>query len=382
MKNYNLLLLSFLFLFFSCVNKIQVKEEVIKEKPKQSETSLSEVNDVNFEAFLFVTNTNLKNNAGFYSMEYTFSFIVQLGKEKVFLEYQLFDKDDIILSEGKIADGDLRSRFSEQISVKSYFNYEYIKYKIVCKDKNANVFKTFEGECENPFYPKQLSFEVQSLHSDFMDNKRAVSQVFSYYMETTDDVVLEKVRVIPPAKDFYWDVLPDSPQKNIYKAISNIKDSTHSDYLECGEYHVQFLLGKSGIIQDTYLLKDLYDNENGPNYGAATATILSDDLNVVEWELQDLAYLKTMEFLLYEKNNKEEPLVNYTFKQPEEKIVKKELFQQLQKEKNSRKKIKFNKKYLYRIKLEYQNISETEEKVKFISFSPFYEITFYGFNLF
>ena len=152
--------------------------------------------------------------------------------------------------------------------------------------------------------------------------------------------------------------------------------------MECGEYHVQFLLGKSGIIQDTYLLKDLYDNENGPNYGAATATILSDDLNVVEWELQDSAYLKTMEFLLYEKNNKEEPLVNYTFKKPEEKIVKKELFQQLQKEKNSRKKIKFNKKYLYRIKLEYQNISETEEKVKFISFSPFYEITFYGFNLF
>ena len=135
MKNYNLLLLSFLFLFFSCVNKIQVKEEVIKEKPKQSETSLSEVNDVNFEAFLFVTNTNLKNNAGFYSMEYTFSFIVQLGKEKVFLDYQLFDKDDIILSEGKIADGDLRSRFSEQISVKSYFNKYIVKLQYIFAPK-------------------------------------------------------------------------------------------------------------------------------------------------------------------------------------------------------------------------------------------------------
>ena len=382
MKNYNFLLLSFLFLFFSCVNKIQVKEEVIKEKPKPSETSLSEAIDVNFEAFLFVTNTNLKNNAGFYSMEYTFSFIVQLGKEKVYLEYQLFDKDDILLSEGKIADGDLQSNFSEQVSVKSYFNYEYIKYKIICKDRNADVFKPFEGKCENPFYPKLLSFEVQALHSDFMDNKRAVSQVFSYYIETTDDVVLEKVRVIPPAKDFYWDVIPDCPHKNVYKAISNIKDSTHNDYLECGEYHVQFLLGKNGIIQDTYLLKDLYDNDDGPNYGAATATILSDDLNIVEWELQDSAYLKKMEFLLYEKNNKEEPIVCHTFEQPKNKCVKKELFQQLQNERNNRKKIKFNKKYLYRIKLEYQKLSEEEEKIKFVSFSPFYEITFYGFNLF
>ena len=112
MKNYNLLFLSFLFLFFSCVNKIQVKEEVIKEKPKQSETSLSEVNDVNFEAFLFVTNTNLKNNAGFYSMEYTFSFIVQLGKEKVFLEYQLFDKDDLMTSSSTLSNSFLVNTIS------------------------------------------------------------------------------------------------------------------------------------------------------------------------------------------------------------------------------------------------------------------------------
>ena len=141
-------------------------------------------------------------------------------------------------------------------------------------------------------------------------------------------------------------------------------------------------MGKNGIIQDTYLLKDLYDNDDGPNYGAATATILSDDLNIVEWELQDSAYLKKMEFLLYEKNNKEEPIVCHTFEQPKNKCVKKELFQQLQNERNNRKKIKFNKKYLYRIKLEYQKLSEEEEKIKFVSFSPFYEITFYGFNLF
>ncbi len=384
MKYCNFLLLIFPLLLFSCLNKAEVREEKIKKEQNLSDVELPKEKLTEFKSSLSVTNAEKKNNSEFYSVEYTFSFIVSFHKEKVFLEYQLFDMDDILLADGKIGENKLQSTFSESISVTSYFNYDCIKFKIACKNKDNEVLETFEGECRNIYYPKDLAFDIQSINSDFTNNARNVSLMFSCYAETTDDVVLEKVRIIPPSKDFYWDIKPDVFDDNVYKAISNIKDSTHSDYIECGEYHIQFFFGKSGIIQDIYFLKDIYGNENGPNYGAPTVTVLSEDLNTIEWELQDLSYLTEMEILLYERNNKEELVADYVFSEPVRSCAKKTLFQNLQREKLRSDKIKFNKKYLYRIRLTYRNADSSNEKreIKYVSTSPFYEITFYGFNLF
>lgn len=384
MKFCFLLFLFFPLLFFSCMNKAEVRKEKTKEEQIFSDADLPKEELTEFKSSFSVANVGKKNDCEFYSIEYTFSFAVSFYKEKVFLEYQLFDMDDILLTDGVIGQNKLQSTFSENISITSYFNYSSIKFRITCKNKDNEILETFEGEYKNSSYPKELFFDVKSIDSDFAGNSRNVSLVFSCYAETTDDVVLEKVRVIPPSKDFYWDITPDAFDGNVYKVISNIKDSTHSDYIECGEYHIQFFLGKNGIIQDTYLLEDIYGNGNGPNYGASTVTVLSEDLSTIEWELQDLPYLKEMEFLLYEKNSKEELISGYLFPEPVNNCVKKTLFQHLQKERLHSDKIRFNRKYLYRIRLTYRNDDGADEKreIKYISTSPFYEITFYGFNLF
>lgn len=383
MKRYNVLFLIFPLLLFSCLNKAEVREEKIKKEQELLEVDLPKEELTEFNFSFSVTNAE-KNDSEFYSVEYTFSFTVSFPKEEVFLEYQLFDMNDILLTDGKIGENKLQSTFSESISVTSYFNYDSIKFKITCKNKNKEILETFEGECKNAYYPKELNFNIQSINSDFINNVRNVSLVFSCYMEATDNVALEKVRVIPPSKDFYWDIIPDILDDHIYKVISNIKDSTHSDFIECGEYHVQFFLGKNGIIQSSCFLTDIYGNGDGPNYGAPTVTVLSEDLNTIEWELQDLTYLAEMKFLLYEKNNEEELVAEYLLPEPVKSCAKKALFQYLQKEKLRSDKIKFNKKYLYRIRLTYQNAGSSNEKreIKYISTSPFYEITFYGFNLF
>lgn len=383
MKRYNVLFLIFPLLLFSCLNKAEVREEKIKKEQELLEVDLPKEELTEFNSSFSVTNAE-KNDSEFYSVEYTFSFTVSFPKEEVFLEYQLFDMNDILLTDGKIGENKLQSTFSESISVTSYFNYDSIKFKITCKNKNKEILETFEGECKNAYYPKELNFNIQSINSDFINNVRNVSLVFSCYMEATDNVALEKVRVIPPSKDFYWDIIPDILDDHIYKVISNIKDSTHSDFIECGEYHIQFFLGKNGIIQSSCFLTDIYGNGDGPNYGAPTVTVLSEDLNTIEWELQDLTYLAEMKFLLYEKNNEEELVAEYLLPEPVKSCAKKALFQYLQKEKLRSDKIKFNKKYLYRIRLTYQNAGSSNEKreIKYISTSPFYEITFYGFNLF
>lgn len=384
MKRYGFLFFLFPLLFFSCLNKAEVREEKIKKEQTLSDVDLPKEKLRKFNSSFSVTNAEKKNNSEFYSVEYTFSFTVSFPEEKVFLEYQLFDTDDILLTDGKIGENKLQSTFSESIPVTSYFDYDSIKFKITCKNKDKEVLETFEGECRNAYYPKELNFDIQSVNSDFINNERNVSLVFACYAETTDDTVLEKVRVIPPSKDFYWDIIPDALDDNVYKIISNIKDSTHNDYIECGEYHVQFFLGKNGIIQSSCFLKDIYGNRNGPNYGAPTVTVLSEDFNTIEWELQELPYLTEMEFLLYEKNDKEEFVASYLLPELGKSCAKKTLFQQLQKKKLRSDKIKFNKKYLYRIRLTYQNPDIFDEKrgIKYISTSPFYEITFYGFNLF
>lgn len=384
MKHCVFLFLIFPLLFFSCLNKAEVRKEKIKEEQPLPNADPTEEELTEFKSSFSVTNAKKRNNFDFYTIEYTFSFAVSFHKEKVFLEYQLFDTDDILLTDGVIGENKPQSTFSESIPITSYFNYNSIKFRITCKNEDNEIVKIFEDECKNPYYPKDLFFDVKSINSDFADNSRNVSLVFSSHAETTDDVVLEKVRVIPPSKDFYWDITPDAFDDNVYKVISNIKDSTHSDYIECGEYHIQFFLGKNGIIQDTYFMKDIYGNGEGPNYGASTVTVLSEDLSTIEWELQDLPYLKGMEFLLYEKNNKEELVSAYTFPKPVNSCVKKTLLQHLQKEQLHSDKIKFNRKYLYRIRLTYQNDGEADKKreIKYISTSPFYEITFYGFNLF
>ena len=91
-----------------------------------------------------------------------------------------------------------------------------------------------------------------------------------------------------------------------------------------------------------------------------------------------------MTLFLYEKNNTDTPFACYNFAEPTTKCKKKDLLHALQNDENTQKKIKFNKKYLYQIKLEFQNSVDSNEKgeVKYISTSPFYEITFYGFNPF
>ncbi len=382
MKNRFFLFLIFPLLFFSCLNKAQVKEEKIKKELAIINTESEVTENAKFETSFSVTNAN-KNNTQLHSLEYTFSFVISLPAEKVYLEYQLFDSDDILLVEGKIGEKSLKNTFCEKITFSSYFNYKNIKYKIQCKNKHGQVVTFYDGECENSHYPKDLKFGITAINTELINGIRSVSQTFSCYTETTADVVLDKVRVIPPSKDFYWDIIPDYLDKNTYKAISNIKDSTHNDYLECGVYHVQFLFGKDGIIQDTFLLKDIYGNDTGPNYGVALASVLSDDLNTIEWELQNLPLLKKMEFLLYDKNDQDLPICIYEFPQVQMNCVKKELFQKLQNNRITENKIKYNKKYLYKIKLEYQTSSENDkDETKYFSISPFYEITFYGFNLF
>ena len=378
MKNCFFLFLIFPLLFFSCLNKAQVKEEKIKKEQAIINTESEVKENTKFETSFSITNAN-KNNAQLHSLEYTFSFVISLPKEKVFLEYQLFDSDDILLVEGTIGKDKPKVSYSEKISFSSYFNYKNIKYKIQCKNAQEQIVKLYEGECINSHFPRDLKFEITAVNTELINEIRSVSQTFSCYVETTADVVLDKVRVIPPSKDFYWDIIPDSLDENTYRAISNIKDSTHHDYLECGIYHVQFLFGKYGLIQDTFLLKDIYGNDSGPNYGVALASVLSDDLNTIEWELQNLSLLKKMEFQLYDKNDQDSPIAVYEFPNVQMKCAKKELFQQLQNNRMTTGKIKYNKKYLYKIKLEYQTDSL---ETKYFSISPYYEITFYGFNLF
>lgn len=384
MKSLNFLLLILPLVFFSCMNKAQVKDEKIKKEQTLTKLDLQKKETPSFEVSFFVTNATKKSNTEFYSLEYTLSVTAVFPQEAVFIEYELFDTEDILLKEGSVGKDNLQTKFSENINFSSYLNYKNIKYKIICKNKNDEITNSFTGECTNSNYPSTLEFGIASVNTDFINNSRSVSQTFFCNVETTDDVVLDKVRIIPPAKDFYWDVIPDTINKNNYKAISIIKDSTHNDYLECGEYHVQFLFGKNGIIQDTFLLKDLYGNDSGPNYGAASLTVQAENLNEIEWDLQNLSQLQKMTLFLYEKNNTDTPFACYNFAEPTTKCKKKDLLHALQNDENTQKKIKFNKKYLYQIKLEFQNNVDSNEKgeVKYISTSPFYEITFYGFNPF
>ena len=131
MKSLNFLLLILPLVFFSCMNKAQVKDEKIKKEQTLTKLDLQEKETPSFEVSFFVTNATKKSNTEFYSLEYTLSVTAVFPQEAVFIEYELFDTEDILLKEGSVGKDNLQTKFSENINFSSYLNYKNIKYKII-----------------------------------------------------------------------------------------------------------------------------------------------------------------------------------------------------------------------------------------------------------
>ena len=108
MKSLNFLLLILPLVFFSCMNKAQVKDEKIKKEQTLTKLDLQKKETPSFKVSFFVTNATKKSNTEFYSLEYTLSVTAVFPQEAVFIEYELFDTEDILLKEGSVGKDNLQ----------------------------------------------------------------------------------------------------------------------------------------------------------------------------------------------------------------------------------------------------------------------------------
>ncbi len=256
------------------------------------------------------------------------------------------------------------------VDFQDYICHKEFRYRIESHSLTGVANESFEGIIENPFYPKELTFEVPRVVTTIGNGERTTKFHFFSTIELGHSNSDLRVKIISPDMRVSWDVIVDNVDLK-YIANSEICYSKHPAYINNGDYTIQYFLGKYGVIQKSFKLSDLYDNYEGKNYGATTALITDVTQKEILFEVSKVD-LRAIVLELFDVENKvfisDLDLTIY-----DGMISKKELFKLINSTLGFNKKIKRMKDYSCRLKAEFQR---RDDSIVYITTSDFYTIKF------
>ena len=312
---------------------------------------------------------SVKNTDGIYDVRYDFKFSI-LTNKSVTVSYKIYDlESDLLYEKESIKSGGISQ------DKKEYFIEDALLLYQLDVEINRKSYM-FTGEFENPSVPSLTEMTAGPLITRIENRKNNVSLYINLRISNCNG--LEWIRLIPPSLDYFWTLQYKTEDLDI-TSNTLINDSKHANYIDNGNYIIQINLGNLGIIQKEINITDYLNNKSGPNYGLPVAEEKNSNKNEINISFGQPDRIDYYEIWLFADTNKNSRKIGTAkYAVPDETIQKKELFELFFDDRDNRVKLKYNKKYYYRISLYSKEING----LKYISISDLIPLTFQGFSLF
>ncbi|HPO49945.1 MAG TPA: hypothetical protein PLO89_06425 [Spirochaetota bacterium] len=350
-------------------NNENKNEKIVLDK-KQKEINEKEKFTLEFVDF-FCDITDAKETvSGIFDLTYSYNFNFRYGKEfKVF--YKIFDEDNVeILSKEVFAKKKKSDIYSIEGSFSDPLSHKILRYSFIAFLDNKT--EEYGGEFINPTASYIEKFSFGPIVSEYKNNKLETSSSLEIDIKNVEKI--KWIRFIPPSQNYFWEINYSFFDDRVI-SNSTITDKKNSHYFENGVYILQVNFGEKGLIQKNFELVDILGNSNGKNYGLSIAEETANDKNKLKLDIPQFENIETMDIEIFDSNTKQK-LGAASFLSPPKEIDKKELFKSFKNEYGDEVKLKYNKKYFYKIFL----YSKEVNKVRYISISNERQLTFFGFS--
>ncbi|HOV14378.1 MAG TPA: hypothetical protein PK771_08855, partial [Spirochaetota bacterium] len=305
-----------------------------------------------------------KDKNGFTNLKYNININFKYDK-RFKVKYTIFDEDNSILfSKEQDSEEDSNNIFYIKNSFNDLLSHRIIRYNVISLVDNKEI--EMGGEFINDKLPYIEKINFGPIISTYIENKLSISSSLELLLKNVNSI--EWIRFIPPSEDFFWDA-PYSFFENNVVSKTVIFDKRKPTYFDNGIYLIQINFGNYGLIQKELKLTDIFGNTSGRNYGFPVAEETLNDKTILKLSLPQIDKIERMELELFEEQNKKLNKIGIAkFISPIQEINKKELMNIFTDEYNEPIKLKFNKKYQYRIILyskdfngiTYQSVSNTK----------------------
>jgi hypothetical protein len=366
----------FLFIFiiltlFDCKtinNKENKKNSNIKNELKQEKEIFFDFLGFDYSVS---PEDSIAKNENIYQIKYNLNFKFKTTK-KIILNYKIFDEENnLLLNKSNIETKQISK--NEALVKDSFFdnfNYSTLKYSIQAYNDKKSIDLT--GDFNNSNLPILEYIKLGPIITKNDNRKVNISFFTEVSIKNCRDLIW--IRLIPPDESSFWII---STKQDSSGYVGNAVINENKNFIENGNYLIQINLGKLGFIQKSIEITDFFNNQKGPNYGLPTVEEISSDKNYLKLDINLLNKIENMEIWLFsEKNDQRSGIANFV--SPEGNISKKDLFVMFKDDSKNSIKLKYNKKYYYRVYLYSKEING----MKYISISNLLPITFQGFNFF
>lgn len=368
------------FLFLFCCKSFPEKGDALKKDENKNEKYFSddkrnEINEKEKFTFEFVDFfceiTDAKESAsGIFDLTYNYNFNFRYGKDfKV--SYKIFDEENVeIFSKEVFAKKRKADIYSIEGSFSDPLSHKVLRYSFIAFLDSKT--EEYGGEFINPTAPYIEKFLFGPIVSEYKNNKLETSSSLELDIKNVEKI--KWIRFIPPSQNYFWEINYSLFDDQVI-SNSSVIDEKNSRYFENGVYILQVNFGEKGLIQKKFELVDILGNSNGKNYGLSIAEETVNDKNKLKLDIPQFEKVETMDIEIFDANTKQK-LGAASFLSPPKEIDKKELFKSFKNEYGDEVKLKYNKKYFYKIFL----YSKEVNKIRYISISSEKQLTFSGFS--
>jgi hypothetical protein len=377
MKKTLTVVLAFLLLLFSCKSVADNGSHQTEKKNPSTEHEADPFFELGGFEYSIDPGNSVRKQDDIYDMVYDIGFVFKTNKP-VGLTFKIYDIDNNLLYEKKdIKSGGVsleKKEFTFKDRFTDSFSHSILLYYLDVEINKKNY--EYTGEFENTSVPSIEDCSAGHVITKYENRKINVSFYIDLRIKNCSEVTW--VRLIPPSKQYYWS-LQTKPDGDSMTANGVISDAKHINYIDNGTYILQINLGRLGIIQKEIDLTDYLGNKSGPNYGMPVASEKNSDKNGINLNIDFPDKVDYYEIWLFEDNARNSrKLGSAKFEAAATSLPKKELFESFFDDSDNRVKLKYNKKYYYRIYLYSKEING----LKYISISDPISVTFQGFSLF